>query len=55
MRTLSQLAVAALLIGFVGPAFAQGTGNASITIEQPWVESNADGRHDRCGLCDARQ
>jgi periplasmic copper chaperone A len=43
MRTLSKLAVAALLIGFVGPAFAQGTGNASITIEQPWSRATPTG------------
>jgi hypothetical protein len=36
MRTLSKLALAALLIGFVAPAFAQGAGNTSITVEQPW-------------------
>ena len=43
MRTLSKLALAALLIGFVGPAFAQGTGNTSITVEQPWSRATPKG------------
>jgi copper(I)-binding protein len=43
MRTLSQLALVALLIGFVGPAFAQGTGNTSITVEQPWSRATPKG------------
>ena len=37
MRTLSKLALAALVIGFVTPALAQGAGNTSITVEQPWA------------------
>jgi copper(I)-binding protein len=40
---LTEKTVAALLIGFVGPAFAQGTGNASITIEQPWSRATPTG------------
>ena len=43
MRTLSKLALAALVIGFVTPALAQGTGNASITIEQPWARATPGG------------
>ena len=43
MRTLSKLALAALLIGFVGPALAQGTGNTSITVEQPWARATPGG------------
>jgi periplasmic copper chaperone A len=39
MRTLSKLALAALLIGFVTPTLAQGTGNTSITVEQPWARA----------------
>jgi periplasmic copper chaperone A len=43
MRTLSNLALAALLIGFVAPAFAQGTSNTSITVEQPWSRATPKG------------
>jgi periplasmic copper chaperone A len=43
MRTLSKLTLAALLIGFVAPAFAQGTGNTSITVEQPWARATPTG------------
>jgi periplasmic copper chaperone A len=45
MRTLSlpKLAVAAMLIGFVTPALAEGTGNTSITIEQPWARATPSG------------
>jgi hypothetical protein len=43
MRTLSKLALATLLIGFVAPAFAQGTGNTSITVEQPWSRATPAG------------
>jgi len=45
MRTLSlsKLAVAAMLIGFVAPALAEGTGNTSITIEQPWARATPSG------------
>src|ERR1700751_2740189 len=43
MRTLSKLALAALVIGFVTPALAQGTGNTSITIEQPWARATPGG------------
>jgi periplasmic copper chaperone A len=43
MRTLSRLALTALLIGFVAPAFAQGTGNTSITVEQPWSRATPKG------------
>jgi periplasmic copper chaperone A len=43
MRTLSKLAVAALLIGFVAPALAQGTDNTSITVEQPWARATPTG------------
>jgi periplasmic copper chaperone A len=39
MRTLSKLALAALLISFVTPARAQGIGNASISVEQPWARA----------------
>jgi periplasmic copper chaperone A len=43
MRTLSKLALAALLIGFVTPALAQGTGNTSVTVEQPWARATPTG------------
>jgi len=43
MRTLSKLALAALLIGFVGPVFAQGTGNTPITVELPWSRATPNG------------
>jgi periplasmic copper chaperone A len=43
MRTLSKLALAALVISFVTPALAQGTGNTSITIEQPWARATPGG------------
>ena len=43
MRTLSKLALAALLIGFVAPALAQGTSDASITVEQPWSRATPKG------------
>ena len=43
MRTLSKLALAALLVGFVAPALAQGTGNTSITVEQPWSRATPGG------------
>jgi periplasmic copper chaperone A len=43
MHALSKLALAALLIGFVGPVFAQGTGNTSITVEQPWSRATPKG------------
>jgi periplasmic copper chaperone A len=43
MRTLSRLALAALLVGLVAPALAQGTGNASITVEQPWSRATPTG------------
>jgi periplasmic copper chaperone A len=43
MRTLSKLALATLLIGYVTPALAQGTGNTSITIEQPWARATPVG------------
>ena len=43
MRTLSKLALAALVTGFVAPAFAQGAGNASITVEQPWTRATPAG------------
>jgi periplasmic copper chaperone A len=43
MRTLSKLALAVLLIGFVAPAFAQGTGNPSIIVEQPWSRATPKG------------
>ena len=43
MCTLSKLALAALLIGFVAPALAQGTGNTSITVEQPWSRATPAG------------
>jgi len=43
MRTLSKVALAALLIGFVGPALAQGTSNTSITVEQPWARATPGG------------
>jgi hypothetical protein len=42
MRTLSKLA-AALVIGFVTPAHAQGAGNTSITVEQPWARATPGG------------
>ena len=43
MRTFSKLAFAALLIGFAAPAFAQGAGNSSITVEQPWSRATPAG------------
>jgi copper(I)-binding protein len=43
MLTLSKLALAALLVGFVSPALAQGTGNTSITVEQPWARATPTG------------
>jgi len=43
MRTLSSLALAALLVGFIASAFAQGTGNTSITVEQPWARATPAG------------
>ncbi len=43
MRTLPKLAFAALVIGFVTPALAQGTGNTSVTIEQPWARATPGG------------
>ena len=42
MRTFSKLAFAALLIGFVTPAFAQTTGG-SISVEQPWSRATPNG------------
>lgn len=41
MHTLSKLALAAMLIGFVAPALAQGTG--SIAVEQPWARATPSG------------
>ncbi len=43
MRSLLKIAFAAALIGFVAPALAQGTGNASITVEQPWARATPTG------------
>ena len=43
MRNLSKLALAALLICFVVPTLAQGTGNTSITVEQPWARATPTG------------
>jgi periplasmic copper chaperone A len=43
MRTLSKLALATLLIGFVAPALAQGTGNTAVTVEQPWARATPAG------------
>jgi periplasmic copper chaperone A len=43
MCNLSKLALTALLIGFVVPALAQGAGNTSITIEQPWARATPTG------------
>jgi periplasmic copper chaperone A len=43
MHTLSKLALGALLISFVAPALAQGTGNTSITVEQPWARATPAG------------
>jgi periplasmic copper chaperone A len=43
MLTLSKLALAAALIGFVTPAVAQETGNASITVKQPWARATPSG------------
>jgi periplasmic copper chaperone A len=39
MRALSKLALAAVLIGFVAPALAQGTANTPIAVEQPWARA----------------
>lgn len=43
MRTFSKLAFAALLIGFAGPAFAQGASGDSITVQQPWSRATPNG------------
>jgi copper(I)-binding protein len=43
MRTFSKFAFAALLIGFAVPALAQGTGDAAITVEQPWARATPAG------------
>ncbi len=43
MRSLPTLAFAAALIGFAAPALAQGTGNASITVEQPYARATPAG------------
>ena len=43
MRTLSKLALAAMLIGLVAPALAQGTGSTSIAVEQPWARATPSG------------
>jgi len=43
MRTLSKLALAAVLTGFVAPALAQGTANTSIAVEQPWARATPAG------------
>jgi periplasmic copper chaperone A len=43
MRTFSTLACAALLIAFAVPALAQGGGDASITVEQPWARATPAG------------
>jgi hypothetical protein len=43
MRTLSKLAFAALVLGFVTPALAQATGNTAITVEQPWARATPGG------------
>jgi periplasmic copper chaperone A len=43
MRNFSKLALAALLISFVAPSFAQGTSNTSITVEQPWSRATPKG------------
>jgi periplasmic copper chaperone A len=43
MRTLSKLALAALIIGFGTPALAQATGNTSITVEQSWARATPGG------------
>jgi copper(I)-binding protein len=43
MRTLSKLAFAALVLGFVTPALAQATGNNSIAVEQPWARATPGG------------
>jgi periplasmic copper chaperone A len=43
MRTLSKLALAALLIGFAAPALAQGTTNSPISVEQPWSRATPTG------------
>ena len=48
MRTLSKLALAAMLIGLVAPALvapaiAQGTGSTPIAVEQPWARATPSG------------
>ena len=43
MRTLSKLALAAVLIGLIPPALAQQSGNTSITVEQPWARATSSG------------
>jgi periplasmic copper chaperone A len=43
MRTFSKLAFVAALIAFGTPALAQGTGSATITVEQPWARATPAG------------
>jgi periplasmic copper chaperone A len=43
MCNLSKLVLTAVLIGFVVPALAQGAGNTSITVEQPWARATPTG------------
>ena len=47
MRFLHKLAATAILIAAVCPAFAQGTGNSSITVEQPWARATPAGALNR--------
>jgi hypothetical protein len=53
MRTLSKLALAALLIVFVTPTLAQGTGNTSITVKDDKTSKrseNGNTEHFRSAL-----
>jgi periplasmic copper chaperone A len=43
MRSLWKLAIAAVLIAAAAPALAQGTGAASVTVEQPWAQATPAG------------
>jgi copper(I)-binding protein len=43
MRAFSKFAFAAVLIAIAVPAFAQGTGTASIAVNQPWARATPAG------------
>lgn len=43
MRSFWKLAIVAVLIATAAPALAQGTGAASITVQQPWARATPAG------------